>query len=389
MTWKSNDILRQHFVAIAPHCRETVLKNKKKGKTLGSVSIENNRTVIVLLAVLTLIAVGAVLKMAEPIILPLVVAWLLSYLLGPVVDFMQKLRVPLALAVVLTLVMVLVMGLLAGLFLNARVSVFASAFPRYQERLMQLFASLTEATKLSPDVLSKIDWTERVGGFLMLISGSMVNFIVKFFTVLIFLVFLLLGRPYFRYKMEHAFSVRNADKIAGIINSISSQIGKYLALQFFISLATGFCVWLGLSLIGLDFPVTWGAFAFFLNFIPTVGSIVASVPPILVALVQFESPWRVVLVCAVLLLIQGGIGNVLSPKIMGERLHLSPMVVLVSLMFWGWLWGFMGALLSVPIASAIKIVCENIEALRPISVMMGSGKSYKGESDRGLVIPIN
>jgi predicted PurR-regulated permease PerM len=130
----------------------------------------------------------------------------------------------------------------------------------------------------------------------------------------------------------------------------------------------------------VDFPVTWGALAFFLNFIPTVGSIVASIPPILLALVQFyPSIWPGVVTLIAVVTIQLGMGNALAPKIMGDQLNLSPVVVLLSLLFWGWLWGVVGALISIPIAAAIKIVCENIETLHPISVMMGSGKTYQRE----------
>jgi predicted PurR-regulated permease PerM len=126
--------------------------------------------------------------------------------------------------------------------------------------------------------------------------------------------------------------------------------------------------------------VTWGALAFFLNFIPTVGSIVASIPPILLALVQFyPSLWPGVVTLLSMMTIQLGMGNALAPKVMGDQLNLSPVVVLLSLLFWGWLWGIVGALLSIPIAAAIKIVCENIETLHPISVMMGSGKTYRRE----------
>jgi predicted PurR-regulated permease PerM len=132
-------------------------------------------------------------------------------------------------------------------------------------------------------------------------------------------------------------------------------------------------------LIGVDFAVTWGALAFFLNFIPTVGSMIASIPPILVALVQFDTFWPAVVTALALLTIQMVIGNGITPKVMGDQLNLSPVVVLISLVFWGWLWGIVGALLSTPIASAIKIVCENIDALKPISILMGSGKPYLKE----------
>jgi predicted PurR-regulated permease PerM len=134
----------------------------------------------------------------------------------------------------------------------------------------------------------------------------------------------------------------------------------------------------------VDFAVTWGALTFILNFIPTIGSIIASVPPILVALVQFHpSLLPAFATLASVLAIQMIMGNVISPKVLGDRLNLSPVVVLLSLVFWGWLWGFVGAILAVPIASAIRIVCENIEALHPIGVLMGSGRPYRGEAGAG------
>ena len=142
-----------------------------------------------------------------------------------------------------------------------------------------------------------------------------------------------------------------------------------------ISAVTGVCVWLALSALGVDFAKTWGALAFLLNFIPTIGSILASIPPILIAIVQFapDQTWKAFVAAGVLLGIQMVIGNGISPKIMGDRLNLSPVVVLLSLMFWGWLWGVVGALLSVPIASAIKIICDNVEPLHPLGTMMGAG----------------
>jgi predicted PurR-regulated permease PerM len=123
--------------------------------------------------------------------------------------------------------------------------------------------------------------------------------------------------------------------------------------------------------------------AFFLNFIPTIGSIVASIPPILLALVQFyPSFWPGVIAAVSLITIQLSMGNGIAPKVLGDQLNLSPVVILLSLLFWGWLWGIVGALLSVPIAVAIKIVCDNIATLHPVSVMMGSGKSYRREFNK-------
>ena len=168
--------------------------------------------------------------------------------------------------------------------------------------------------------------------------------------------------------------------MAAMVTSISSQISHYLSLQFLISFTTGSIVWGALTVIGVDFAATWGALAFFLNFIPTIGSILASIPPILIAFIQYyPSVWPGIITLVAITTIQLVIGNGVAPKVMGDRLNLSPVVVLLSLLFWGWLWGVVGALLAIPITAAIKIVCENFSELRPISVMMGSGKAYKHE----------
>jgi predicted PurR-regulated permease PerM len=163
--------------------------------------------------------------------------------------------------------------------------------------------------------------------------------------------------------------------------SISKQIGQYLVVKVAISGTTGVLVWIILSLLKVEFALTWGALAFFLNFIPSIGSIIASIPPVLLAVVQYyPSVWTPVLTAVALLLVQMTMGNIIEPKIMGDNLNLSPVVILLALIFFGWMWGIVGALLSVPIAAAIKIVCENIDALKPISILMGSGKSLWKET---------
>ena len=327
-----------------------------------------------------LVAVGVVLKYAQSVILPLIIAWLLSYLIGPAVNFMTTRKIPTTLAVAIILIILLGIFYLSFTFLYSRVSAFAAAYPKYHTRFTELLALVTSKWNLKFDPLSGINWGQSISSGLVSLSGSIFAFVSQLVLVIIFLFFILLGKPYFRYKILKSFSAKNADQISRITSSITSQIRRYLSLQFLISFTTGILVWLALQIIGVDFPVTWGALAFFLNFIPTVGSIVASIPPILLALVQFyPSIWPGVVTFFTVVTIQLGMGNALSPKVMGDQLNLSPVVVLLSLLFWGWLWGVVGALISIPIAAAIKIICENIETLHPISVMMGSGKTYQRE----------
>jgi predicted PurR-regulated permease PerM len=341
------------------------------------VDFDRNKISQIFLGILVLVAVGVVLKYAGTVILPLIIAWLLSYLIGPAVNYMTQRKVPTTLAVAIILILLLGVLYLSGTFLYARISAFATAYPKYYVRMNELIATLTTQLNLGFDPLAGINWGQSVGRFLMTLSGSVFAFASKLVLVVVFLFFILLGKPFFKYKILKSFDQERANQLSEITFSITTQIRHYLSLQFLISSVTGVLVWLALELIGVDFAITWGALAFFLNFIPTVGSIAASIPPILLALVQFyPSIWPAVATLISLLTIQLSIGNGIAPKILGDQLNLSPVVILLSLMFWGWLWGIVGALLSVPVTAALKIVCENIETLQPISVMMGSGKSY-------------
>jgi len=343
---------------------------------------DRSKITFIFLGILVLIAVGIVLKYTQSVILPLIIAWLLSFLIGPAINFMTQRKIPTTLAVVIILVLLLGVFYLSFTFLFARFSAFVEAYPKYHARFIELTALITSKWNAEFDPLAGINWGQNLGRFLASLSRSIFVFISQLILVVIFLFFILLGKPFFRYKILKSFSAENADQIAGITFSITGQIRRYLSLQFLISFTTGVLVWLALEIIGVDFAVTWGALAFLLNFIPTVGSIVASIPPILLALVQFyPSFWPGVITLLSVMTIQLGMGNALAPKVMGDQLNLSPVVVLLSLLFWGWLWGIVGALISIPIAAAIKIVCENIETLQPISVMMGSGKTFRREFD--------
>jgi len=347
--------------------------------------IDRDKIIAPFLAVLTVIAVGMVLKVAQSVVLPLIIAWLLSYILGPAISFLTKRKVPTALATTAILTVLFCIVYLGGVFVFGRVLAIVSEYDKYQGILDAMVQDIKEGWRYEWDPMAGIDWGELVRTYLGKATNTGVSFVTNLLMIIIFLVFLLLGKPYFTYKLRKAMSAEHATRVEGIVSAIAGQISRYLYVQFLISLATGILVWIALTLLKVDFAVTWGVLAFFLNFIPTIGSIIASVPPILLALVQFYSPehgivvWPAVATALALLSIQMVIGNGVAPKVMGDKLNLSPVVVLLSLIFWGWLWGIVGALLSVPIAAAIKIICENIEPLRPISIMMGSGKAYRHE----------
>jgi predicted PurR-regulated permease PerM len=344
--------------------------------------MKDNKLIIALLGVIALIATGVVLKAAQSVIIPFVIAWLLSYLLSPTIEFLHRLKVPRPLAMFITIVLLFGVGYLAFIFLYARLATFAAAFPRYQVRFVEITQDISNRVNLPYNPFADINWARTISGMVVSVSSSLVSILSSMVMVMIILVFMLLGQPYIGYKIKKALAPDEANRFSGIVASVSSQITRYLAVQFMISSITGVLVWLTLKIIGVDFAATWGAFAFFFNFIPTIGSIIASVPPILLAIVQFyPNIGPALLTTAAILVIQMGMGNGVGPKVMGDKLNLSPVVVLVSLLFWGWLWGIVGAILSIPIASTIKIVCESVEELHPISIMMGSGKAFAKQQE--------
>lgn len=330
------------------------------------------------LGLLAVIGVGAMLKAAQGVVIPLLIAWLLSYLLAPAVNFLvRRLRLPAPLAVAGVVLLLLLASWGAGLVIHQRLFAFAKAFPAYQTRITALYAYYGSELNIPSSVLKDLDLTAQIGPLVLKTSRFFIAFITNAILVMIFLVFMLLAKPYANDKLRAAFSPERANILIDITNTISRQIGAYLGALFVISLVTGLVVWGALELLGVEFAFTWGLLAFVLNFIPTIGSIVASIPPVLMALAQFAPEiWPAVGVALALFVIQQTLGNFIAPKVYGDRLNLSPVVILLFLVFWGWLWGVTGALLAVPIAAAIQIALSQIPALAPLAVMMGSGKRY-------------
>ena len=335
-------------------------------------------TIPLSLGLLAVIAVGFVLKTAQAVIIPLLIAWLLSYLLAPVVNFLvRRLRFPAVIAVAFVVLLLLLAAWGAGIVIQQRLLGFAKAFPEYQDRLAALLAHYGRLLDIPGFALKEADWSAQFGPLVLKTSRFFITFISNSILVLIFLVFMLLAKPYANDKLRAAFSPARADALIEITNTISRQIGAYLGALFVISLVTGLVVWGALAALGVEFAFTWGLLAFVLNFIPTIGSIVASIPPVLMALAQFAPDvWPAVGVAAALFVIQQTLGNFIAPKIYGDRLNLSPVVILLFLVFWGWLWGITGALLAVPLAAAVQIALSHIPALAPLAVLMGSGKRY-------------
>lgn len=344
-------------------------------------SVREFRFMALCLGVLAAFALGYVLKVGKTVMVPLVFAWLLSYALAPLVRFFSRRRVPAVLTVTLVIGVVVLVLTVAAFVISQQVSVAVQVAPDYYDRFLAISKDLAAKFQVPPSFWSSVDWSAELRRNLFTLSSSVVSIGSKFAMTVFFLVFILLGSPYSEAKMRTAFD-RESDRlrVTSILDRISKQISSFLSMQTLISAVTGLCVWAALALLGVELAGTWGLLAFLLNFIPTVGSIVASVPPIVVALVQgYPSLWLALMTAGALLVIQMTIGNIISPKVMGDNLHLSPVTILVSLLVWGLIWGVPGALLAVPMACMLKIVCDAFPSLKPLAVLVGSGKVYARE----------
>jgi predicted PurR-regulated permease PerM len=269
-------------------------------------------------------------------------------------------------------------------------------YPKYESRLTEIYLSLAGFFELSYDehlgflenLWSQLGIRTRIRNTALSFSNSFIVFLKDAFMVVLFVFFLLIEAAYINRKIEIAFENKRSGLIKKISADVSLQISRYLSTKFVISLVTGILVAVGLRIIGLEFALVWGIIQFILNFIPNIGSIAVGVGASLFALLQFwPEPGPIIVVALIMLGTNMIIGNILEPKIMGDNLGLSPFVVLVSLVLWGWIWGFAGMILAVPMTVIIKILCENIPVLEPLSILLGSYKSApaKKTEDRPAV----
>lgn len=333
-----------------------------------------------LLFVLVLIAAGAVLRLTASIFIPLVVAILLSFVLNPVVGYLRRLGLPRGFAVMAVLLLLMGFNVLVGLLFYTSVQSLVRRFPAYQARLLQLLSEFIDATNLPPTILQEFNITGNLSSFIFSISGNIAGFIGSLMMIIVFVLFILLEQPYMRAKLFSALEGPRTDRVARISDGINIQIGRYLSVKLLVSAMTSLIVYISFSIIGVDFAFIWAILTFLFNFIPSIGSIAISILSSIFAILQFAPDWNPALAAAASMSVtQFLIGNVLDPKMQGDSLNLSPVIILFSLLLWGWIWGIVGMFLAVPLTVAIKIVFENVPGMEWIGILMGTGNYRERE----------
>ena len=312
--------------------------------------------------VLAAVAMAAALIYTRGVMIPFVLALFVSYIVSPLMEFMEsRLRCPRGLSIVMALLVVLVVMTMFVLLIMTSARGLTESAHFYRERLASVAASVLSIFDLLEIDLGQATLLEGLKQFPILsmvgsTASSVVAFVSNGILVLIFVVFLLFGR-----------SVRRRE---GIYQEINTKVRRYLITKFVTSATTGILVGLCLTVLDLDLALLFGVLAFFLNFIPSVGSIISTLLPLPLAIVQFNSWIPIILVIALPGAVQMVIGNIIEPKILGEGLDLHPVTVLFALVFWGLIWGLVGMLLATPITAMVRIVLDRFETTRFIAEIM-------------------
>ncbi|OUS33654.1 hypothetical protein A9Q94_18730 [Rhodobacterales bacterium 56_14_T64] len=362
------------------------------GANSGKVSLDlafwHRLVVVVFLTVAGLV-------LAANVLAPLSVALLLFVLLTAIIDRIRKIdingrQVPGWLAHVLGIALVL-LGLLGILsILSNQAGDVSDALPRYEQRFADITSRIVALVgdtnyAAAQSALNDLNIAEFASGLL----ASAGTFLSAFFLVLLYIPFMMLERAPMRAKIELASPDKkfNAD-LRRVLASISQSLQRYMGIKTSVSVLTGVGSYAVMRPVGLDFAETWAVLAFALNFIPTLGSIMAVALPALVALVQFDTFTPFLIIVAGCGLVQFVVGNILEPSLTGRSLNLSPLMVVLSLTFWTAIWGITGAWLSVPITVCALIVMSHIPATQSLAILMsGDGKLMRSTSEDADNLP--
>ncbi len=330
------------------------------------------------LMVLAFVAITVALIYTKAIMVPFVISFFLFSIISLINRwFSEKLRFPRALAMTVTVIVFLLIATATTLFLVNSIENFIKSSSIYQEKIADFITRLKEyldgiGIEFRAETLRKGFLNTKSFNILSNLTGGAFGLVGNLVLVIVFSLFLLAGG-----QPAHDRS---------LVAEIHVKVARYLSTKFLMSLTTGIMVGIILFAFGVDLALMFGILTFLLNFIPSIGSIIATLLPLPIILLQFGLGWKIYVILALTGGVQLTIGNIIEPKVMGENLNLHPVVVLFFLMFWGLVWGAPGMFLAVPITAIIKIVMERIDATREYAKIL-TGELPDMNSDTGADDP--
>lgn len=339
------------------------------------VSIEQSPLARFLLSCAAFVIVVAGMKAAESLLVPFLLSIFISVICAPPLAWLTKRGMPMALAMLCIIAFIVTFGFAVGAIVSSSINSFSQDLPSYQAKLSSLTISFLQWLEgmgfaLPVDQIQESIKPGTVMGMVGKTLASLGNVMTNAFLILLTVIFILSESAMFHSKLQRAAGEGSNSLLA--IERFTSSINRYMAIKTALSLLTGLLITCWLWILGVDYPVLWGLVAFLLNFVPNLGSIIAAVPAVLLALIQL-GPVEALLTAGGYVVANTLVGNVLEPRMMGKGLDLSTLIVFLSLVFWGWVLGPVGMLLSVPLTMTVKIALESTGKPSLASTLLGAG----------------
>ena len=336
-------------------------------------SDSSSKTLNALLLIAATVVVIAGMKTAQSLLVPFLLAGFIAVIGASPLFWLGRRGVPAPLAVLLVIMSILLIGVIVGGLVSNAVADFSSNLPAYEQSLRQLTSGLVEWLTGRGIETSSVDLESIFApAAAMQLVGRMLNslgaVLANGFLILLTVVFMLLEASSFPNKLRTM--IGGTDASLGRFSTFVDNVQQYIALKTWISLVTGTLVTLATWLIGLDYPVLWGLVAFAFNYVPNIGSIIAGVPAVLLALIQL-GPLSALYTVIAYVVINVLMGSIIEPRFVGKGVGLSTLIVFMSLVFWGWVLGPIGMLLSVPLTITAKIALDSQESTRWLAILLG------------------
>ena len=349
----------------------------------------NSNRIFYLVLFLAVVLAGFLFKTMSTVLIPVVLSFMLSFVFLPIIKKLNvKTGIPWIICSLIIVVLFFVILLGVTSILITSLTGIIAEFPKYESRFMSIYQLIADNLGIEIDNTKSLFqnlWTslkvrEYTQKFAVSLSSGVISFSKTIFLISIMTAFILLEMRLTKRKMHYAFK-DNREKITRISNQIINQTMRYISIKFFISLATGIVCGIVSLIIGLDFPVVWGFLAFIMNFIPIFGSVISVGLTTVFSLIQFYPSWgKTLFVLIFMTSVNMVLGNIIEPRIEGKNLGISPVIILISLSLWGYIWGFTGMLLAVPLMVIIKIVCENIDYLKGLAILIGNDPRQQAQN---------
>ncbi|QLE85084.1 AI-2E family transporter [Shewanella sp. Scap07] len=324
-----------------------------------------------------LVVILAGIKAASPIVVPFVLSAFIAVICNPVIDWLARYRVPRGLAIMVLMVFIVLMGLWLASIVGSSINEFSQQLPHYRDQLVQQFSWVIDKlqafniTVSRDQLLAYFDpgiALSMTTNMLSSVGGVMANL----FLIILTVVFMLFEAQTLPKKLH--FALDDPDMRLKQIDKFLHSVNQYMVIKTLVSMGTGLIVGIGLAIIGVDYALLWGVVAFLFNYIPNIGSIIAAIPSVLLAFIQI-GPGAAGMTALLYLGTNMVMGNVIEPRYMGRGLGLSTLVVFLSLIFWGWLLGSVGMLLSVPLTMIVKIALESSQSGGWLAILLADDVS--------------